>query len=146
MAQQNARIDQLKQKYHSVLNLIEQQNMVRLQNINMQGEKLFIRGVAQSEEAKNKVWDQIKAVDPTYSDLVADITVAESGRTEAAGAGISAGQQQRTYTVQSGDTLSKISRQFYGDPNQYTRIFQANRDKIEDPDKIRPGQQLVIPM
>ena len=92
------------------------------------------------------MWDQIKAVDPTYSDLVADITVAESGRTEAAGAGIGAGQQQRTYTVQSGDTLSKISRQFYGDPNQYTRIFQANRDKIEDPDKIRPGQQLVIPM
>jgi nucleoid-associated protein YgaU len=146
MAQQDARLDQLKQKYHSVLNLVEQQNMVRLQNINMQGEKLFIRGVAQSEEAKNKVWDQIKLVDPTYSDLVADITVAEGGRTQAAGAGIGAGQQQRTYTVQSGDTLSKISRQFYGDPNQYTRIFQANRDKIEDPDKIQPGQQLVIPI
>jgi nucleoid-associated protein YgaU len=107
---------------------------------------LFIRGVASSEEAKNKVWDQIKLVDPKYADLIADITVAESSRdrTQAAGAGIGGGQQQ-TYTVQSGDTLSKISKQFYGDANQYMRIFEANRDKLDDPNKIRPGQQLTIP-
>jgi nucleoid-associated protein YgaU len=146
MAEQNTRLDQLKQKYQAVLNLIQQQHPVQLQHINMQGDKLFIRGVASSEEAKNKVWDQIKLVDPKYADLIADITVAESSRdrTQAAGAGIGGGQQQ-TYTVQSGDTLSKISKQFYGDANQYMRIFEANRDKLDDPNKIRPGQQLTIP-
>lgn len=140
------KIDELKQKYQSVLNLMQQQGVAQVQNINMQGEKLFIRGVAQSEQAKNKLWDQIKLVDPNYSDLIADISVSESSRdrTQAAGAGIGGGQQQ-TYKVQAGDTLSKISKQFYGDANQYMRIFEANRDKLDDPNKIQPGQQLVIP-
>jgi len=146
MAEQNTRLDQLKQKYQAVLNLIQQQHPVQLQHINMQGDKLFIRGVASSEEAKNKVWDQIKLVDPKYADLIADITVAESSRdrTQAAGAGIGGGQQQ-TYTVQSGDTLSKISKQFYGNANEYMKIFEANRDVISDPNKINPGQTLKIP-
>jgi len=47
--------------------------------------------------------------------------------------------------VKSGDTLSKISQQFYGKPNEYNRIFEANRDKLSDPDKIQPGQELTIP-
>ena len=47
--------------------------------------------------------------------------------------------------MQAGDSLSKISRQFYGDANQYDRIFEANRDKLSDPNKIRPGQVLNIP-
>jgi nucleoid-associated protein YgaU len=47
--------------------------------------------------------------------------------------------------VQPGDTLSKISKHFYGDANQYIKIFKANRDKFSDPDKIRPGVELVIP-
>jgi nucleoid-associated protein YgaU len=41
--------------------------------------------------------------------------------------------------------LSKISREFYGEANQYMKIFNANRDKLQDPDKIQPGQELVIP-
>ena len=143
MAQQEQRLEQLKQKYQPVLNLIQQQGLVRLQNINMQGDKLLIRGEASSEEAKNKVWDQIKLVDPTYSDLIADITVSES-RAESAGAAIGGGQQ-RTYTVQAGDSLSKISKQFYGNVNEYMRIFEANRDQLNDPNKIQPGQKLVIP-
>ena len=72
MAQQEQRLEQLKQKYQPVLNFIQQQGQVRLQNVNMQGDKLFIRGEASSEDAKNKVWDQIKLVDPSYSDLTAD--------------------------------------------------------------------------
>jgi nucleoid-associated protein YgaU len=47
--------------------------------------------------------------------------------------------------VRPGDSLSKISKDVYGDPNQYMRIFNANRDKLQDPDKIQAGQQLLIP-
>ncbi|HVE50263.1 MAG TPA: peptidoglycan-binding protein LysM [Casimicrobiaceae bacterium] len=49
------------------------------------------------------------------------------------------------YTVVSGDTLSKISKQFYGDANQYQKIFEANRPMLSHPDKIYPGQKLRIP-
>ena len=51
----------------------------------------------------------------------------------------------QTYTVQSGDTLSKISQHFYGRASDYQRIFEANRDQLRDPDKIQPGQVLRIP-
>jgi nucleoid-associated protein YgaU len=51
----------------------------------------------------------------------------------------------QTYEVQSGDTLSKISKQFYGDPNQYMKIVEANQPMIKDPDEIYPGQTLRIP-
>jgi nucleoid-associated protein YgaU len=51
----------------------------------------------------------------------------------------------RTYVVVSGDSLSKISKKFYGDANQWRKIFEANRDQIKDPDLIHPGQKLVIP-
>ena len=51
----------------------------------------------------------------------------------------------RSYTVERGDSLSKIARRMYGDANQWRRIFDANRDQIEDPDLIHPGQVLRIP-
>jgi nucleoid-associated protein YgaU len=49
------------------------------------------------------------------------------------------------YTVVSGDTLSKISKQFYGDANKYNKIFEANKPMLSHPDKIYPGQVLRIP-
>ena len=49
------------------------------------------------------------------------------------------------YEVKSGDTLSKIAKNFYGDPALYPKIFEANRDTLNDPDKIRVGQKLRIP-
>ena len=49
------------------------------------------------------------------------------------------------YTVKKGDSLSRIAEEFYGDPMLYPRIFEANRDQLSDPDKIRPGQKLRIP-
>ncbi|MBO9667382.1 MAG: LysM peptidoglycan-binding domain-containing protein [Bdellovibrio sp.] len=51
----------------------------------------------------------------------------------------------QTYTVKPGDTLSKISKQFYGDSSKYEAIFEANRDILSDPNKIKPGQNLKIP-
>ena len=146
MGQTDQRFEQLKQKYQSVQNAMTQYQ-VRLQNLNMQGDKLFMRAEAPSEEAKNKIWDQIKLIDSSHADLVADITVsasAQAAKTQSAGATVS-GHSGRTYTVQPGDSLSQISKQFYGNANQYTKIFEANRDQLNNPNEIRPGQRLVIP-
>jgi len=138
------RFNELKTKYQSVLNIIEKED-VRLANLHVESNKLFIRGAAPSEEAKNKVWEQIKLVDANNSnDLTADISV-EAGRAAAAAAGGGAGEGGQSYTVKPGDTLSKISKQFYGDANEYMRIFYANKDKLKDPDKIQVGQELSVP-
>ena len=51
----------------------------------------------------------------------------------------------QTYTVQAGDTLSGIAKKFYNDSNKYMIIFEANRNVLQNPDKIQPGQQLRIP-
>jgi nucleoid-associated protein YgaU len=55
------------------------------------------------------------------------------------------GQPGEYYTVKSGDTLSKIAKQHYGDANRYSAIFEANKPMLSDPDKIYPGQTLRIP-
>ena len=51
----------------------------------------------------------------------------------------------RSYTVERGDNLSKIAKRFYGDANQWRRIFEANRDQIDNPDLIHVGQELLLP-
>lgn len=51
----------------------------------------------------------------------------------------------QTHVVQKGDTLSKIADQYYGDAALYPKIFEANRDILKDPNKIKPGQKLRIP-
>jgi nucleoid-associated protein YgaU len=138
------RFNELKQKYQSVLNLADQEH-IQFQNLHIQDNKLYIKGSAPSEEAKNKFWDQIKLVNPNTDDVTAEINVDSSKAMGAtAGSGGSQGGGE-TYTIKSGDTLSRISKQFYGDANEYMRIFYANRDRLKDPDKIQVGQQLVIP-
>jgi nucleoid-associated protein YgaU len=52
----------------------------------------------------------------------------------------------RMYTIKSGDTLSKIAKREYGDANAWSRIFEANRETIKNPDKIYPGQEIKIPL
>lgn len=140
------RLEELKNKYHAALETIQREG-VRLTHLHVQDNKLFIQGAAPSQEVKNDVWNQIKAADGTYSDLTCDLTVDPSiapPQAQAAAAG-SGATSTRTYTVQSGDTLSKIAKEFYGNANEYNRIFEANRDKLQNPDKIQVGQQLVIP-
>jgi nucleoid-associated protein YgaU len=51
----------------------------------------------------------------------------------------------QTYTVKSGDSLSKIAKHIYGDASSWHKIYDANRDKIKNPDLIHPGQVLDIP-
>jgi nucleoid-associated protein YgaU len=131
-----ASFEDLKTKYAPAFKTIEQQG-VRVQNLHMQGDKLFLKGTAPSEAAKGYVWTALKAVDPTASDLVADITVDPSLPQPR--------QAEQTYTVKAGDTLSKISKEIYGDAKRYVKIYEANRDQLSDPDKIKPGQVLKIP-
>jgi len=140
------RLEELKQKYASVLNTIKQKG-VSLSHLHVQNNKLFLQGAAPSEAAKNDVWNQIKAVDSSYSDLTCDLTVDTSlPQPQAAGAASAGGSgSSRTYTVKAGDTLSKIAKEIYGNANEYNRIFEANQDKLQSPDKIQVGQELVIP-
>ncbi|MEP6819449.1 MAG: LysM peptidoglycan-binding domain-containing protein [bacterium] len=138
------RFNELKQKYQSVLNMADQQH-IQFQNLHVQDNKLYIKGVAPSEDAKNKFWDQIKLVNPNADDVTAEISVDSSRAMGAAAGGAGDAQGGQTYEIKSGDNLSKISKQFYGTANEYMRIFYANRDKLSDPDKIQAGQKLVIP-
>ena len=55
------------------------------------------------------------------------------------------GPEAQYYTVKSGDTLSKIAKQFYGNANEYPKIFEANKPMLTHPDKIYPGQNLRSP-
>jgi nucleoid-associated protein YgaU len=61
------------------------------------------------------------------------------------GGGGSGGGMQQSYTVAKGDTLSHIAKHFYGKASHWHAIFEANRDQLDDPDKIFPGQVLKIP-
>jgi nucleoid-associated protein YgaU len=107
--------------------------------------KLYFHGTVNTQAEANKIWDAIKTVPDWSKDIVADIKAASPtpavGTTGASGAG--AGDS--TYTVKSGDTLSKIAKERLGDGNAYMQIFNANRDQLSDPDKIKPGQVLKIP-
>ncbi|HZS10373.1 MAG TPA: LysM peptidoglycan-binding domain-containing protein [Blastocatellia bacterium] len=123
-----ASLDEVKSKYNAVFEKGHEVGLT-LQDVNMEGDKLLIRGVVPSEWGKNRLWDTIKEVDPSYSDLIADIDP----------------QPGLEYDVLPGDTLSKIAKRFYGDANRYHDIFNANTDQLSDPDSIKAGQKLKLP-
>ncbi len=137
------RFEELKQKYASVLATIRVQG-VQLAHLNLQDNKLFLQGQAPSDAAKNAVWNQIKAVNPGYHDITADITV-NASISRSASQSTSERPSGQVYTVKAGDSLSKIAQQFYGNPSDYMRIFDANKDKLRDPNRVEIGQNLVIP-
>ncbi len=87
---------------------------------------------------------------PNFSNVSGGVASTESaiGSGSSAGGLASAGGggwQSKTYTVQSGDTLSKIAQEYYGNASKYQQIFEANKPMLKDPDKIYPGQVLRIP-
>jgi len=125
-----ADLNQLKQKYASVVDTIQSFSAegAKVDNVSLEGDKLLLKASVPSPVVANRVWDAIKKVDPTYSDLHHEI--ATTGDTQ-------------SYTIQSGDNLSKVSKHFYGDPNKYQKIAQANG--IADANKIQAGQTITIP-
>jgi nucleoid-associated protein YgaU len=95
--------------------------------------KLYFNGLTKNQDEVNKIWDAIKTVPDWRNDIIADIKVDPNA------------PKVITYTVKPGDTLSKIAKEHLGNANAYMKIFDANKDQLSDPDKIKPGQVLKIP-
>ena len=81
---------------------------------------------------------------PDFADVVSGSSSTSPSPPEAQG-GNAGPATDRMYVVQGGDSLSKISKKFYGDANSWKRIFEANRDVVKNPDLIQPGWRLRIP-
>jgi LysM repeat protein len=128
-----ADLDTLKAKYLAVIELGRTRG-VSWKNVHLENDTLLLRGSAPTAAIKNEIWDLIKQIDATYADLTADLSV--DGRLPVL---------SRIHVVVKGDTLSRIARHFYGDSGLYRKIFEANTNQLTDPDKIKPGQKLVIP-
>jgi nucleoid-associated protein YgaU len=114
---------------------------VRMQgNADERDGALYFHGTTNTQAEANKIWDAIKTIPDWSKEVVADIKA--TGSQAAATSGTS---QPATYTVKAGDTLSKIAKEHLGDASAYMEIFNANKDQLSDPDKIKPGQVLKIP-
>ena len=122
----------LTDKYQSLIDLARQSGNV---SVDDRGDVLHVTGTVADEATKQRIWDEYNRIDPDMraGDLMLDLQVG-------AGAGGDAGE---TYTVKSGDSLSKIAGHYPG--VSWQEIFEANRDTISDPNLIHPGQQLRIP-
>ena len=94
------------------------------------GEQYHLVAHVPSQVVENRVWNAIKAVDPTYADLKHEIT--------------NTGGADQKYTIQAGDNLSKVSKLFYGNPNKYAEIAKASG--IDNPDHIQVGQEVTVPV
>ncbi len=127
-----ADLEQLKQKYALVLSTIESFSEfgAKVESVDLAGEQLHIKATVPSKVVANRVWDAIKQCDPSYSDLKHEI--------------VTSGGDTQPYTIKSGDSLSKISKHFYGDANKYPEIAKANG--IENPDRIQAGKQINLPV
>ena len=92
---------------------------------------LYVTGTAPSSAMKDQLWGIYEKLDPEMraGDLVLNISLAEGAEQE--------------YEVQAGDNLSKIAKKYPG--LTWQKIFEANKDKIKDPDMIQPGWKLKIP-
>ena len=123
---------------------------VRNLNARLNGNMIEIHGQADSIAAKQNA---LKAITEKTGDLglVNKIDVAQQQNAphpQPAGANIaraSEPQGSRTHTVQKGETLSHLAQKYFGKASEYNRIFEANRDQLKDPDKVREGMTLKIP-
>ena len=99
--------------------------------------KLHFKGTVATEAEKNELWSAIKTIPTWQNDIVADIQVT--------GGPAAAPAAAKTYTVKAGDTLGAIAKEHLGSAAAYMKIFEANKDQLTDPDKIKPGQVVRLP-
>jgi nucleoid-associated protein YgaU len=129
----------LKEKYLSALNMADSMG-ARVDGLYVEGDRLIARITASDQSSADQIVGAFNSIDASYGDLDLQVNAQQQQYEQAADA-----QAVQTYSVQSGDTLWKIAKNHYGDGAQYMQIFYANRDKLNDPDKIQIGQDLVIP-
>lgn len=136
---------------------IQSANVPGVQGLNARasGSQIEIHGRADSIAAKQSA---MRMLTEKFGDagIVNKIEIIQQGsQPQAAGAQLAAGMAPssqaapssagRTYKVASGDTLSAIAKQYYGNASENQKIFEANKDQLKDPDKIQVGQTLRIP-
>ncbi len=122
----------LQVKYSPVLALAQE---LKVQNLNVSEEagKLKFSGTTNTQYEKNVIWDKIKEVGgEAQKEVSADIRVSNT-------------EYYHLHTVESGESLSKISKHYYKDANKYMQIFNSNKDQLTNPDMIKVGQKLKIP-
>ena len=121
----------VKDKYADLLKLGESLNVKAGEVYEKEG-KLIVKGTTEYQMAKDLLWDKIKTYPDYKADLMADIRVE---KTDVYG----------YHTVVSGETLGKIAKNCLGDASLYPKIFEANRNILDNPDMIKVGQKLTIP-
>jgi nucleoid-associated protein YgaU len=127
-----ADLNALKQKYAPVITKIQQFSDygATVDAVDLAGEQLHLKASVPSTVVANRVWDEIKKVDPSYADLKHEI--------------VTTGGTEQPYTIKSGDMLSKIAQLFYGNGNKYPKIAEANA--IKDPNNVPIGTKLMLPV
>ena len=108
-----------------------------------ENDKVTLSGQVDSREARQRIIATVANIEGV--DAVDDQLVILIKNVDSAPAQETAAPEKQFYQVKSGDTLSKIAKEMYGDANKYPKIFEANKPMLSDPDKIYPGQTLVIP-
>ena len=126
-----ADLEQLKQKYAPVLDMFTklQAYGAKLDAVDLDGDKLHLKGEVPSKVAANRIWDKIKSVDPTYADLHHEIATT--------------GGDEQPVTIKHGDTLSAICLLFYGNANKYPEVAKANG---VDANNIPVGKTIQLPV
>jgi nucleoid-associated protein YgaU len=110
----------------------------------LDGGSLTVSGRISRESHRQKILDVLSGL-PGIRSVQDDLVVERENRPAGPSGPAADHDSPRTYTVVSGDTLWKIAERVYGNGSHYAKIFEANREILEDPDRVMPGQRLVIP-
>ncbi len=121
----------LKEKYSDLIKFGEEVKLAE-EYIKEEEGKLKIKGTVEYQIEKDRYWNKIKSFSDWKDEVKADIRVDKD-------------DIYGNYEVKSGDSLSKIAKEFYGDPMRYKEIFEMNTDILKNPDLIKVGQVLKMP-
>lgn len=127
----------LKEKYQAALEMAQQIG-ANVENFHEEGEALVFNATVETQYLANQIWDKFKSINglgkegAAPADIKANIQVSDAS-------------VFHRHTVVSGDTLGELAKHYYDKAGDYMKIFEANRDILNDPDMIKVGQVLVIP-